>query len=184
MKTTTFAALACAFLVSVCLQAAEMPQMPPPVKEHEWLKKFVGEWDTSVEVYMEPGKPPMTCKGSETAKMIGGFWIIGEGKAEMMGMPMSSVITLGYDPAKKKYIGTWIDGMSSYLWQYEGTVDEAGNKLTLESTGPCPKTPGKLREFRETVEFKSPDHRIFTSSIKEDDGKWVMIVKGEYTRKK
>jgi hypothetical protein len=184
MKMTSITALACAILASVCLQAADMPQMPPPVKEHEWLKKFVGEWDTSVEIYMEPGKPPMTCKGSETAKMIGGFWIIGEGKSEMMGTPMSSLITLGYDPAKKKYIGTWIDGMSSYLWQYEGTVNEAGTLLTLESSGPCPMTPGKLREFRETVEFKDPDHRIFTSSIKGDDGKWTMIVKGEYHRKK
>ena len=41
------------------------------------------------------------------------------------------VITFGCDSQKKKYIGTWPDLMSDFLWHYEGIVD--GNKLVLNS---------------------------------------------------
>lgn len=66
--------------------------MPPPVKEHAWLQQLVGEWESETEVFMEPGKPPMKGKGSEAARMLGGFWLVGEGKGEMMGMTMFKVV--------------------------------------------------------------------------------------------
>jgi hypothetical protein len=166
-------------------ETSKMPEMPPPVKEHEWLQKFVGEWESAVEVAMEPGKPPMKCKGTESARMLGGFWIVGEGKGKMEGVPgtMTSLMTLGYDPQKSKYVGTWVDSMNSYLWNYEGTVDATGKVLTLETQGPCPLKPGLVR-FKEVTEFKSDDHRVFTSSMQEDDGRWVTMVTASYHRKK
>ena len=133
---------------------------------------------------MEPGKPAIKAKGTETSRLIGGFWVVGEGKGEMMNMPFTSVLTLGYDPDKKKYVGTWVDSMSSYLWKYEGTVDATGKILTLETEGPCPMAPGKLSKFREVTEFKSKDHRVFTSSILADDGKWTTMVTVNSHRKK
>jgi hypothetical protein len=173
-------------LVATVLRAEEpskMPQMPSPVKEHEWLKQFVGEWDSEVEITMEPGKPPQKGKGSERSRMLGGFWLVAEGKGEMEGMPaMTSRLTLGYDPEKGKYVGTWVDSMNSYLWVYEGTVDATGKILTLETEGPCPMKPGLVR-FKEVIEFKSADHRVFTSSMQEDDRKWVQMVSAQYRRK-
>ena len=82
-------------------------------KEHEWLQKFVGEWESAVEVTMEPGKPPMKCKGIESTRMLGGFWVVGEATGKMEGVPgtMTSLMTLGYDPQKSKYVGTWVDSM-------------------------------------------------------------------------
>lgn len=158
--------------------------MPVPQKEHQWLHKFVGEWEQHAEIYMEPGKPPLTSKGIEQARMLGGFWLVADGKSEMMGMPFTSVLTLGYDPEKKKYIGTWIDSMTSYLWKYEGTLDATGKILTLDTTGPCPKAPGTLVKFKEVTEFKSDDHRVFTSSMQEEDGKWTTLIKVDSRRKK
>src|SRR5215207_7310901 len=104
-------------------EAAKMPEMPKPQKEHAWLGQLVGEWAAEGEMFMEPGKPPMKNKGVETARAIGGFWIHAEHKMDVMGQQMTGILTLGYDAEKKKYVGTWVDSMQGHMWKYEGTVD-------------------------------------------------------------
>ncbi len=74
--------------------------------------------------------------------------------------------------------------MGSMMWKYEGSVDKAGNVLTLESEGPDAITPGKTAKYRDATEFKSKDHKVFTSSVEGDDGKWVTFMTVNYTRKK
>ena len=177
MKTLILSRLAAVLLATVpFVHAQEMPQMPKPTKEHEWLQQFAGDWDYEVEIFMEPGKPPMKANGTEVARMIGGFWVVGESKGAMGDMPFTNITTFGYDPVKKKYIGTGIDSASSTLWQYEGTVDATGKILIFETEGPCPMRGGQMTKFRQVVEFKSKDHRVFTSSALGDDGKWVVNV--------
>lgn len=68
------------------------------------------------------------------------------------------------------------------MWHYKGEVDESGNKLNLEAEGPGPNGDDSTL-FRETTEFVSDDHRVFTSSYQDEDGEWVEIVKVEYRRK-
>jgi hypothetical protein len=185
MKLITLAGFIGALLGGAAqLTAQEMPQMPAPVKEHLWLQQFVGEWETEVEITMAPDQPPMKGKGTESTRALGGFWIIGEGKGEMEGMPgtMTSVLTLGYDPSSQKYTGTWVDSMTSHLWKYEGTVDPTGKILTLNTEGPCPMKPGIVK-FKEVTEIKDRDHRVFTSSMQGDDGKWTKMVTVNYRRK-
>ena len=149
----------------------DMEQMPKPTEQHGWLERFVGEWDAEVQMFMQPDQPPMTTSGSEVCRMVGGFWMVGDGSGSMGEMPYAHRITLGYDPGRGKYIGTWIDSMMSYMWQQEGELDDAGNTLTMRTEGPCPMS-GKTLQFREVTEFKSADHRLFTSFVQQDDGSW------------
>ena len=162
----------------------DMPDMPPPSKEHEWLQQFVGEWEYSAELVMGEGMPAIQTKGTESVRPIGGFWVIAENKGDMMGTPFTGVSTVGYDPETKSYVGTWIDSMTSYLWHYKGTVDSTGKILTLESDGPSPTEPGKTAKFRDATEFKSKDQKIFTSSFQGSDGKWVKMMTIDFKRKK
>jgi hypothetical protein len=60
----------------------------------------------------------------------------------------------------------------------------AGKKLTLETEGPSPLDPDKTAKFQETLELKDKDHKVFTSFMQGDDGKWTKIVTMEYRRKK
>jgi hypothetical protein len=185
MKGFTFACIAVSLLFGFGVaHAQEAPKLPAPQKEHEWLKLLVGEWESESECIAEPGKPPVKAKGTESARSLGGFWVLGEGKSEMGGMKFSNVLTIGYDPEKKKYVGTWVDSLTSVLWKYEGTVDATGKILTLETEGPCPMAPGKISKFKEVIEFKTPDHKVFTSSMQGDDGKWVTFVTVNSKRKK
>ncbi|HEV8604702.1 MAG TPA: DUF1579 domain-containing protein [Tepidisphaeraceae bacterium] len=183
MKKVTIAGFVLALLTIVGVRAAEeLPKLPPPQKEHEWLKQLAGDWEVNGEMYMEQGKPPMKNKGSESARMIGGFWVVAENKGTMMDTPMTGIMTLGFDPEKKKYVGTWVDSMAARLWQYEGTLDPTQKILTLETEGPCPLQGGKITKFKEVIEIKDKDHRTFTSNA-ELDGKWVTMFKAEYQRK-
>jgi hypothetical protein len=181
MKNTVLSILA--LFGAVTSGFAQAPDMPKPTKEHEWLQQFVGEWDTAIEIFMDPAQPPMKGKGTETSRSLGGFWVVAEGQSEMMGMKFGSVLTLGYDPDKKKYIGTWVDSMASHLWKYEGSVDATGKILTLDTEGPCPMRPGVVK-FKEVTELKDKDTRVFTSSIVEADGKLTQMIRVTSTRKK
>jgi hypothetical protein len=175
--------VACLLAGSACYAQENLPEMPKPQKEHSWLAQFAGDWEYETEVTPPGQQDTMMFKGEEHSRMLGGFWLVGENKFEMLGMPCSAIMTLGYDTKSKSYIGTWIDSMGDYLWEYKGTAD--GNKLTLEAKGPCPmKPPGTLVNFRETLELKDKDHKVFTSSYQEDDGSWTPMLTSVYTRKK
>jgi len=157
----------------VAQEAPKAPKMPEPQKEHAWLQQLVGQWQADVEAFMEPGKPAEKSQGTESVRALGGFWVVADFKGTAMGQPFAGVFTLGYDPAKAKYIGSWVDSMGSHLWTFEGAVDAAGKTLTLEAVGPCPMKPGEMVKFKEVMEIKSKDHRIFTSSMQGEDGKWT-----------
>jgi len=180
-----FVAVALVFAVaSTASRAQEPPQFPKPQKEHEWLNQFVGEWSAESECTPVPGQPPVKGKMEEKVRSIGGFWILSEGDAEMMGTKMNVVMTIGYSPEKKKYIGTWTDSMMPHMWQYEGSVDASGKILTLEADGPSMLAPGTTAKYRDVTEFKSKDERHFTSYIQNDKGEWVKMASGVSRRKK
>lgn len=148
------------------------------------LPQWVGEWTTSAELYMEPGKPPIKATGTERSRMVGKFWLVSEGKSNFMGMPYEIVTTLTYDQSTQKFVATTIDAFSSHQWRYEGTADATGKILTLEGEGPDPSRPSGKARFREIIELKTKDHRVFTTSMQGPDGKWTRIMKVDFKRKK
>jgi hypothetical protein len=155
---------------------AQDAPVPTSHKEHTWLKQFAGEW-TSTSASMGQ---QMT--SSMSSRMLGQHWIVNTMKADMNGLAFESLQTIGYDPKKGKYVGTWVDSMMNYLWHYEGTVDASGKKLTLDAEGPH-FTSGKMTKYRDSYEFKTPDLIIATSEIMGDDGKWSTIMTAEVKRK-
>lgn len=182
MKKLMIGSIAILLLMIVRVRAAdEQMKMPKPQKEHEWLKQLAGDWDLDIEV-KEPNKETSKAKGAESTRMLGEFWAIAEVKATMMDMPFGGHMTTGYNIEKKKYVATWIDSMTDYLWQYEGTLDASGKILTLETTGPCPMQGGKMTRFKDVIEIKDKDHRTFTSHV-DFDGKFVQMMTINYTRK-
>ena len=156
-----------------------------PQKEHRWLEKLVGEWTSEMEASMGPDAPPMTSKGSESVRSLGGLWTLGEGASEMPdGNPATMIMTLGYDPLKKRYVGTWIGSMMTHLWVYDGELDASGNVLSLAADGPSFTDPTKMAKYKDVIEFKNDDHRILTSHLLGDDGKWTQFMTAHYRRKK
>jgi hypothetical protein len=183
MKRLVAAALVLA-ATAASLEAQQPPEFPKPQKEHEWLNQFVGEWEGESECTPVAGQPPVKGRMREKVRSLGGFWIVSDGDAEMMGTKMNVVLTIGYSPEKKKYVGTWVDSMQSHIWHYEGTVDPTGKIITLEADGPCMTTPGKTCRYRDVTEFRTPDERVFTSYVQDDKGEWTKLTSGISKRRK
>ena len=155
-----------------------------PQKEHQWLQKFLGEWTSEAEATMEPGKPPEIFKATESVRSLGGLWIVAEGQGEMPGAgSVVTILTLGYDPQKKRYTGTWIGSMMNHLWVYDGGLDAAERVLTLDTVGPGRADQSKMDRYRDVIEFKSDDHRVLTSHHLGDDGTWRPFMTAHYRRK-
>lgn len=163
---------------------AQVPEMPKPTEQHELLKQFAGKWRVIAETAPAPGTEAIKVEGIETSEMVGGFWLVSEGESTMAGMPMRSVLTLGFDPETKKYIGTFFCSADSTLWKYEGEMDESGKKLTLMTEGPSPIEPGKKAKYREVLELKDQDHKVFTSYLQDEEGGWITFVTMRYERVK
>lgn len=152
-------------------------EMPKPQAEHGFLQKLVGTWEVTAKDMT--GDDPWT----EVVRSLHGIWFVAEGTGRMPGGgAATTVLTLGFDPAKGRYVGSWIGSMMSHMWVYEGDVSADGSTLSLHTTGPDFADPGKTGEYREQIVFTDDDHRIFTSSAKQPDGSWNQFMEARYTR--
>jgi hypothetical protein len=152
-----------------------------PAPQHLWLKRFVGSWTFEVECVMGPDQPPMKSKGRETVRMLGDLWLIAEGEGEMPGAGMmKSIMTIGYDPAKKKFVGSWVGSPSANLFVYEG--DLKNNVLPLNTVGPSFTDPTKLATYQDIVELIDDNNRMLSSQTRNDDGSWTRFMTAHYRR--
>ena len=162
----------------------ETMKAPEPQKEHEWLQKLVGDWTFEIEA-AEPGQASTKSEGFESVRSLGGLWTLAEGRSPMPdGSDATSVMTLGYDPQKKRFVGTFVASMMTYLWIYEGELDEAGRVLTLDAEGPGMSADGKMVKYKDRIELMSDDHRVLSSSIQGEDGNWTKFMTAHYRRQR
>lgn len=162
---------------------AQSPVHAEPHAEHHWLRKLIGEW-TYEMVVQEPGKPPVKFTGVETVRSVGDLWVVGQARGGTPGgANEESVITLGYDPQRGHYVGTWIGSPMPNLWVYEGSRE--GNVLTLSSEGPSFDDSGGLSNYRDIIEFVSDDHRTLSAAFQGPGGQWQsMGMTTHYHRKR
>jgi hypothetical protein len=177
MRAKVLTLVCCLVLGTLVASVSAQPPAPKPGPEHEMLKeKFEGDWDASIDLM--GGKS----KGTAHYKMgMGGFWLLSDFNADFGGSKFEGKGATGYDPVKKKYVGTWIDSMTPHLLLNEGTFDKEGKTYTEtgEMTGP----DGKVQKTKAVTEFKDKDSFIFTMSLVAD-GKEQKMLEITYTRKK
>lgn len=154
-----------------------------PQKEHDWLQQLVGEWTSEMDCAMGPDQPRQKSKGRETVRSLGGLWTLGEGEGQLPdGTTGRTLMTLGFDPVKGRFVGSFIGSMMTHHWLYEGTLDEAANVLTLESSGPNMMGDGAVIPYRDVITLVSPDHRILASFMPDGKGGWSEFMTAQYRR--
>jgi hypothetical protein len=173
------------FLVSALAYAGQMPQMPTPGPEHQVLKMDEGTWDAVIEGTPAPGAPPMTSKGTEVDRIgCGGLCLISDFKGEIMpGMTFEGHGVSTWDPAKKKYVGSWVDSISQGLAVSEATWDAAAKRMSGWMEGP--DMTGKVVKMTSTGEYRDNGNtRVMTMFVPGPDGKDMQVMRITYTRRK
>ena len=92
-------------------------------------------------------------------------------------------MTLGYDPEKSVFRGTWVGSMMTHMFVYEGTLDADQKVLTLETEGPSFKDDGKTARYRDVITLVSANERTLTSFGLQPDGSWSQMMQATYRRK-
>ncbi|HLL88841.1 MAG TPA: DUF1579 domain-containing protein [Tepidisphaeraceae bacterium] len=155
-----------------------------PDDNHRWLHQLVGEWHYEMDS-PEAGK---TFTGRERVRKLGDLWVVGESDMPTPdGTTGHAIITLGFDPKKRKFVGTWVGTMMPNLWVYEGELDAARRSLSLYSVGPafdesCMPVGEGTSRYRDTIELHGPDRRTFTGAVQQPDGTWKQFMKSDYRR--
>lgn len=157
-------------------------QTPEPQSEHLWLHQLVGEWSIESECVMGPDQPPMTTTGREVVRLLGKVWTIGESSGNAPGGGFESIMTLGYDPQTKRFVGSFIASTMTHFWPYSGWLDASGRILTLDSEGPSFSGDGTMAKYQDIIEFITNDHRTLTARVQSPDGSWQQFMTAHYRR--
>jgi hypothetical protein len=151
MTVRWFCAVAVAAVLVVPVRG-QQPAQPGP--EHEVLKKLEGTWDTTMKFMGQE------FKGTVEYKMdLGGLWLLSKVESDLGGQKFHARGADTYDAGKKKYIGVWIDSMTTAPMVMEGTYDKDKKTLTLVGEGPGPD--GKPVKHTGVSEMKDEDTILF-----------------------
>mgnify|MGYP000870749808 CR=1 FL=1 len=153
-----------------------------PTPEHGWLMRLAGDWTYAAACPGNESKetPPWT----ESVRPMGDLWVVARGGGKMPdGSTADTLMTLGYDPARQRFVGTWAGSMAAYLWVYEGTLDESGTTLTLDTEGPnFMANDGSMTRFQDIITLTPDGQRSFTARMLGADGAWTTIMTADYHR--
>lgn len=153
-----------------------------PQSEHKWLTQLVGIWSFDHNCDGPDGEKTQS-SGTMECRMLGGLWVICESSGgETEDGKWSAIMTLGFDPAKNAYVGTFVGSMMNNIWPYQGVLDETGKRLTLNSEGP--KFDGEgTGLYRDTIEIVDPDQWLMISEMQGDQGEWTQFMRGVHKRR-
>ncbi len=175
-------AIACPNCWGPCSNCWGQGAAPEPLPQHKMLAREVGQWEGVMKMYAGgPDAPPIEMPVVETNTLMeGGLWVISEFETG----PFKGRGQFGYDPEKKKFVGTWIDNQTMALGILEGTHNDTTGETTYLSTVKNPTT-GKDVSTKQVGKIVDDNHKSFVAYMQADDGKnWDLWMEISYTRQK
>lgn len=125
----------------------------------------------------------MKSTGKQKTRSLGSLWTLGEMEnVGPDGQPTRFVITLGFDPAKQRFVGTFVASCMTHLWPYDGQLDAARKLLTLDSEGPSFAGDGTMAKYQDIIEILDKDRYLLSSQVQNPDGSSTQFMSAKYTR--
>jgi hypothetical protein len=154
-----------------------------PGEQHAKLKSMTGSWTAAVKMWMSPEAPPQESSATAERKSImGGRFVQEDFKGNFMNQPFTGMAINGYDNAKKKLIGVWVDSMGTGMMTSEGTCNADCTVMTFTTDETDPMT-GKARKGRMVVKLESDTRETMEMYGKGPNGKEFKMMEIVYTKK-
>jgi hypothetical protein len=167
-----------------------------PGDHHKHLEQFVGEWNTTLKIFMGgPGALATETKGTASVRWaLNGRFIMEEAKWTMMMPDLKNPMSMervtceglglmGYDNYKNMYVGMWADNMSTHLLTMRGSRHPETNLFTYygEMDEPGLEVGGRTVKYENRI--VNEDKHVFSIydlHVSED----YKVLEITYTRKK
>lgn len=164
----------------------EWMEFAMPGDLHKMLAKYDGNWTGATTAWMEEGGQPVKSTSECTNKMIfGGRYQLSNYKGNFIGMPFEGMSIMGYDNAKKKFFGTWIDNMGTGMMTAEGVWNPSKKSIEFKGKATDPTQANKECEMREVYTFNDGNTYTFEMYGPEPKtGKEMKTMEIKFVRKK
>jgi len=166
-------------------KSKEWEKMKSPGPQHGLLKTFEGTW-VGTGTWTEAGATSTFTEHVSGRMLFDGRFLQFESK-DVRASPMmplmttTSLILVGFDNAKQKFVQTMVGDGSTSLGAAEGTYDSATRTLTM--AGVEILAPGKERKYRLVQKNISKDGWSGELYITQPDGNEAKVGEAVYKRK-
>ena len=120
-------------------------------------------------------------EATESVVSVGEFWTQSRFECDFMGAPYIGTGCVGYDVAKEKFVGTWIDNTTTYIAQMEGEMNDEG-AIVMHWSAPDPMSGETVPHH--SVSLNTDDGRVSTFYMGEGEGVKVMVIEMKRSSKK
>ncbi len=153
-----------------------------PGEGHRRLEPMIGSFRARTTWVMGPGAPPETSEGSsENRWALGGRYLEQRYSGSAMGMPLEGVGFTGFDNARKKFVGTWMDNFGTGIMYSLGTGKPTNEEIEFESDVVMPT--GGTRRYWSKVRIADRDNHSFEMWTREKNGPRYRAMLVEYSRR-
>jgi len=132
--------------------------VPKPGPEHKMLAGLAGTFKAEVKM-MDPTGSGKSLESKGTMKrsvILDGRYVKEDFAGEFLGQKFKGMGLVGYDTNKKKFVGAWMDTMSTGIMTSEGTYDAASKTLTSHGVEDA---KGMKVKTKDVLKIVSPDEQ-------------------------
>jgi hypothetical protein len=151
-------------------------------ENHQFLKKYEGDWDCQVKGWTAPDQPPTVSQGTFRGEMrLEGRFLFMEFKGAMFGQPFAGVQIIGFDNMQQKYLSLWIDNTSTMFFVTGGTRQDG----VISETGLWPDAvTGDQVPVKARTTWKGADEYVYEQFMVRPDGSEQKSMEMTCTRRK
>lgn len=154
-----------------------------PGEAHRVLEPLVGTWRAKVKAWFMPGQPPAESEGRMvTDWAAGGRFLRHDYRSEGPMGVFAGAGLFGHDNQAGRYVGVWVDVMSTAMMRHEGTFD--ASTRTLNMHGSMTDPVGQAWKVRQAIRIVSNDEHVFEIFMQGPTGPEYQSLRAEYTRVK
>jgi hypothetical protein len=148
-----------------------------------WVRQLIGSWDYRFATTQDSEYPGFTIIGRETVWPVGDVFVAMESQGNGSdGSQSHSLISLGFDPDKRRFFGAHVGSAVPTVFVYDGELTENGMALHLQTQGPAMTEGNTVDVYRDTLRILDAHTREQVLEVRDELGAWKEFARTRFTR--